>query len=124
MESEETYREIVRTILKRIESGHHTAYVSSLCLTEVLSDPYRREKFALINDYKSLLTDFPHLKIFPVDIAIADLAAQLRARYGLRTPDALHLGTALQYGASAFITNDKELRRVKELPILLLSDYT
>ena len=33
-------------------------------------------------------------------------AALLRAKYGLRTPDAIQLATAQEAGASSFVTND------------------
>jgi predicted nucleic acid-binding protein len=39
-------------------------------------------------------------------------AASLRARYGLRTPDALQISVALAAGCSAFLTNDARLQRV------------
>ncbi len=49
--------------------------------------------------------------------------SDLRARYKLRVPDAIHIGTALVYGATAFITNDLNLRCVTELEILVLTDF-
>jgi predicted nucleic acid-binding protein len=60
--------------------------------------------------------------MFPVSLAIADSAARLRARYNLRTPDALHVATAINAGCQAFLTNDNTLKRVTELSILILDD--
>jgi len=37
------------------------------------------------------------------------LATELRARHRLRTPDALHLATALSHGCQSLITNDRRL---------------
>ena len=34
----------------------------------------------------------------------------LRVRHGLKTPDALHLATALHHGCSKFWTNDNRLK--------------
>ena len=43
--------------------------------------------------------------------AVYDGAAELRARYGLRTPDALHLACAQHHGCRALWTNDDRLAR-------------
>jgi predicted nucleic acid-binding protein len=51
---------------------------------------------------------------------VAERAADLRARYNVRTPDAIQLATALEAGCDAFLTNDLALRRVAELRVLVL----
>ena len=55
---------------------------------------------------------------------VAKEGARLRARYGLRTPDALHLATALVHRATAFLTNDQEFRKAQGcgLEILILDE--
>ncbi|MGI8510780.1 MAG: type II toxin-antitoxin system VapC family toxin, partial [Gemmatimonadaceae bacterium] len=50
-------------------------------------------------------------------------AAQLRARYGVRTPDALQLAAALQERCSAFITNDRRLPTLPGLRTVQLDEY-
>jgi predicted nucleic acid-binding protein len=57
-----------------------------------------------------------------VDTTIAERAADLRARWRIRTPDALQIATALDAGCQAFLTNDHALRRVTDLQILVLDD--
>jgi predicted nucleic acid-binding protein len=39
------------------------------------------------------------------------MAAELRAASGVKTPDALHLATALHHGCDEFWTNDDRLAR-------------
>jgi predicted nucleic acid-binding protein len=63
----------------------------------------------------------PHFLSLPTTSQIAERAADLRARYNLRTPDALQLVTALEAGCAAFLTNDLALRRVTDLRVLALS---
>ena len=48
--------------------------------------------------------------MLPITDAIYDEALQLRARFRLKTPDALHLATAQHYGCTAFWTNDDRLK--------------
>jgi len=45
-----------------------------------------------------------------MDDAVFGRALILRAEQGLKTPDALHLATALQNGCTEFWTNDNRLR--------------
>ena len=77
----------------------------------------------MARSYRGLLTEYPHLTLLALDLATADLAASLRAHYNLSTPDAIQVGTALCAGATAFLTSDDHLSRVKELDVLLLSAY-
>ena len=49
---------------------------------------------------------------------IAALAAQLRAQYRLRLPDAIQLATALDMGAAAFVTHDRDFSQVTGMKIL------
>jgi predicted nucleic acid-binding protein len=47
-------------------------------------------------------------------------AAEIRARYGLRTPDAIMIATAIESGATLAVTNDDAWRKVEELEVLVL----
>jgi predicted nucleic acid-binding protein len=91
-------------------------------MTEVLVHPYRLRNDSLVNRYYGLLLTYPNLQWIAPDVAIADLAARLRAGYRLRTPDALQLATAIRGEATAFLTNDSELKRVTEIEIAILAN--
>jgi predicted nucleic acid-binding protein len=41
-----------------------------------------------------------------VDAQVVEIASDLRAAHNLRTPDAIHLATALRLQAGAFVTED------------------
>lgn len=58
------------------------------------------------------------MRLIPLDTAIAAAAADLRARYHLRTPDAIQIATAMAAGAEALLTNDHDLGRVTEIRVL------
>ncbi|MZH46407.1 MAG: type II toxin-antitoxin system VapC family toxin [Nitrospinae bacterium] len=68
-----------------------------------------------------MLTTYPHLTWIDMSLEIADLGAQLRARYNLKTPDSILLATAIHSEASGFIGNDSKFKKVTELDILMLS---
>jgi predicted nucleic acid-binding protein len=63
-----------------------------------------------------------NFETFPVTASIAERAAELRAQFRLRTPDALQLATVIEAGGQAFLTNDSGLRRVTVLPVIVLDE--
>jgi predicted nucleic acid-binding protein len=91
-------------------------------MTELLVQPYRTGNEALVNRYYALLTQYPHLEWVAPDLAVADAAAQIRARYRLRTPDSIQIATAMNAGATAFLSNDADLARVNEVKVAILGN--
>jgi predicted nucleic acid-binding protein len=55
---------------------------------------------------------------------IASQAAKLRATHGIRTPDAIQLATAINEGASTFVTNDFGLSSVMSIDVIVLDELT
>ena len=51
------------------------------------------------------------------------LDTNIRAAYGIKTPDSIFLATAFEEGVEAFITNDLQLRRVEGIDYIILDDY-
>lgn len=62
------------------------------------------------------------INIHEVNIEIAVRAAQIRAEYGFKSPDALQLAIAVHHSADYFLTNDKRLISFKELEIIILDE--
>ena len=48
--------------------------------------------------------------------------ADLRAKYNLRTPDAIQVATAWVAQATAFVTTDRALTKIREVPIVALEN--
>jgi predicted nucleic acid-binding protein len=95
---------------------------STLTFLEILVQPYRTGDDERRAALSALLASFPGMTWIPLALTVADRAASLRARYRLRTPDAIQLATALHASADVFLTNDRDLRRVKEVPVLLIDE--
>ena len=53
---------------------------------------------------------------------IARCAADFRAKYNLKLPDALQIATAIVSNCEAFLTNDTKLKRVTELQVLVIEE--
>ncbi len=79
---------------------------SPLVKLECLVKPMRGGDLVLQRHYEATLGQLVQL---PMPEAVFLAAAQLRARFGLRTPDALHLACAQHHGCEALWTNDDRL---------------
>jgi predicted nucleic acid-binding protein len=122
VEAHPTYDSLVTEVFLRGSKGLFALITSVITLTEVLTGPIRSGDIHLQREYRNHLlysTDFTTLSISP---DIAERAAALRARFTLRTPDALQIATALEAGCEAFLTNDGALKRVTDLRILILDE--
>lgn len=122
VEENPTYIDRMDTIMNAAANGDIQAISSTLILTEVLVHPLREENDKLIQSYRTVLVKSKDFQLVPITTSVAEIAADLRARYNLRTPDALHVATAIDAGCDAFLTNDLGLKRVKELMILVLDE--
>lgn len=116
------YHEVCEELFEAIESGHNQALTSTLSLMEILVQPYRLKREDLILKFYSLLTTYPNITWVDLTLDVSDLAARLRAEYGLKTPDAVHAASATAHGAIGFICNDVAFRKVKGIECLILDD--
>ena len=122
IEAHPTYRPIMRDVVLRISAGHLLGVTSVVSLGEVLVQPFARRDLRLQQRYRDLLLNSIGFRTLPVDAAMAERAAELRARYGMRLPDALQLAAAIGEQCEAFLTNDRRLARVTDLRVLVLDD--
>lgn len=124
IEENPQYDKLMTEVFEGFECSRFEIIVSSLAVTEIMSLPIRFGNNELSNSYCRLLTETIGLKVVATDTEIAQNAALLRAKYSLKTIDAIHLATAIVAGCDAFLTNDHIFRRVSELRILVLDDLS
>lgn len=117
------YADLVEPIFRLLESGRPIAVTSTITLAEVLTKPLSDKNLQLVDEIKFILRSFSALSMIPVDEAIAEAAALIRARYTLRLPDALQVASAIQGGATLFITNDGRFKKVEGIETVVLEDY-
>ena len=110
------FGEKAKWLLEQIEEGAYSAVASTISLTEILVKPIRDGNLALEKQYKLLFAHFPNLSVVPVDHTVAERAAFLRGKYGMKTPDALAIASAIIAQADVFVTNDLRLEQVEEIP--------
>ncbi len=112
----------VTEVFQEIDRGHLEGYTSAVSLCEVLVHPIRQGNNTLAHTYQELLLGSANFVTAPIDSRVAAKGAELRGRYNLRTPDALQIAVALEFGCQAFLTNDTGFRRVDDLRVLVLDD--
>lgn len=116
-EGSDRRRAAMEALFGAVREGALNLALSAIAWTELLGKPLAP---GLSLAYRRLLAETPKLSIIPVDVAIAQMAAELlsggpglagsepqRGRARLSLPDALHLATARVVGADAVLTNDE-----------------
>jgi predicted nucleic acid-binding protein len=122
LEARSPHYPLVRAFFRKADRGDFSVVTSMVTVLEVLVHPWRTGNTALATRYRNILLRNANLATIPLSAAIADRAANLRARYNLSTPDAVQVATALTEGASHFLTNDARLARVSDIRVLVLDD--
>ena len=120
LEANGRYSHLTDQIFSWLERADSRAVTSTITMTELLVQPYRKAGEQRVDEIYGLLTTFPNLEWVAPDLEIADLSARFRALHGLRTPDALQAATAAHAGATGMITNEGVLARVEGFETLTL----
>jgi uncharacterized protein len=104
IEDDPLYGRAVRQQLEAIPNA--TMVISPLVKFECLVGPMRSGNLQLQQYYEAALA---HLAVLPMPEPVFLLGAQIRAHFGLKTPDALHLATAQFHNCEALWTHDARL---------------
>jgi predicted nucleic acid-binding protein len=120
MEEHPEYLPVVRPFFAALSAGEFQAVTSTVTLLEVLVHPFRQKNVALAQKYRDILLNATGLSLISVTPDIAERAAQLRAEFNLRTPDAIQVTVALQTGATHFFTNDGNLQKIPGFKTLVV----
>ena len=102
-------------LFEAAQKGDVHIALSTVTLAEDLTGPMKAGQAALAKRYEKALSQY---NVIPVSVSIAALAAQLRATYRLKFPDGIQLATALDIGATALVTHDRDLSHVTGIDIL------
>jgi predicted nucleic acid-binding protein len=108
VEEHAAYSPRLEALLESLPSAE--IFVSDLAVMECLVKPYRDENVLLIEKFDRWFHD---VVVLPVTFSVFTDAARLRADHPtLKTPDAIHLATALSQNCDEFWTNDGRLDKL------------
>jgi predicted nucleic acid-binding protein len=103
----EAARELIEGLVR---SGRNPAVVSALTVMESLVGPMRRvppgHQTAL-----DFYAHWPNLTVLPIDLAVAQEGASIRAHHAFPTPDALVIGTGVLGGVAWLVTGDERWQK-------------
>jgi len=85
----------VKPFFEAAERNEFRIVTSFVTLIEVLVRPLRTGRAEMAREYRDILLHSRALTAIPLDEAIAEKAAELRAAHNLRTPDAIQVATAV-----------------------------
>jgi predicted nucleic acid-binding protein len=111
----------VRPVWQAAHDDRVELVTSELSVLECLVGPLRKGDVALANDYHRLF-ESRGLELLPVTREVLVRAAELRASSSLRTPDAIHLASAIEAGCGLFVTNDQAFRRAPGMRVVVVGD--
>ena len=117
------YSSLTEIIFNTLEKGISRGVTSYLTLMEILVKPKTEGLLQVARDYEYYLTTFPNLTFCEMGLDVARKASDVRAAERMKAPDAIQLATAIVYGATAFLTNDRIFERVKGIDILILDKF-
>ncbi|KHD10054.1 hypothetical protein PN36_32405 [Candidatus Thiomargarita nelsonii] len=77
----------------------------------------------LITAFEELCTEL-NISLQEVTLPVANMAAKLRSKYrGLRGMDALQISAAIHSDCDKFMTNDRRLKQINEIEVMLIKDW-
>jgi predicted nucleic acid-binding protein len=109
-------------IFRAVDDGRIQAVTSPITLAETLVQPCRLGQVSLQQAFITTIVRGNYTRFVPIDDIHSREAAQFRSRYNLSLTDAFQVAVAQAAGCDAFLTNDFGLRRVQELPMLIVDE--
>jgi uncharacterized protein len=109
-------RDAVLQALRPTDQPAPQAWFSALTRLECRTWPIRERALDLLAQFDDFFAS-RDLRRTRLTVAVFDLATELRAAYGIKTPDAIHLVAAIHWGCDEFWTNDRRIPKALETRI-------
>ncbi len=95
---------------------------SPITLAECLIHPMKRGMTDLAESYRRLIQEGAGTELHDIGAEAAEYGARARALLSICLTDALQVGVAISAECQAFLTNDRQMSKIEDIPILLLDD--
>ena len=118
VEGQPEWRGVVEKRVRDLDPASRLV-TSQLARLECRAKPMRDSDHELLGRYDSLF-GASRVAVLDVSAKVIDRATELRARHGFKSPDAIHLATALESGANEFWTGDAALSRCTDVVVTVL----
>lgn len=108
-------------LLGGIHSGKHAGHTSVICVSEILSGFYAKGEYERGERFLMDMKAISNFTITDVDLAIAKDAAEMRAKYKIKLPDAI-VASSCKVCKCILVTQDESFRKVKEIEVKSLDE--
>lgn len=95
----------VEALFAAVVAADAVLVTSELTLAEVLVKPMRDGRDDIVREYEAFLTS-GEIELVPISREVLRQSASLRANLRMKTPDAIHVATAVAHGCTVFASND------------------
>ena len=119
MEGCSDLRKAVLAWVTQADSGSGAIITSRLSRLECRVRPLREGQSALLAQYERFFQR-QSLRVVDIGASVIELATDLRVRYGIKTPDAIHMATAIEGGVDLILTGDRDMTRCREIRVELV----
>jgi len=124
IEAHPRYGPLIINAVNSFEKEKIKVYTSVITLTEVISKPIEKGDKKLVKEFIDFLRHGKNLNLTDINVNVAEKAGLLKGNYSdLKTIDAIQISSAIEIGSDAFLTNDKRLKKIKEIKVMVLEDY-
>ena len=100
------------TSITKAQEQDGIIYIPTIVRLELLSKPDMAQ-----DEYGAILGFLETCRYVYLDIAIADIAADLRRLYKIKTPDSIIAATALFTGSTLLTRNVRDFKRIPNLGV-------
>lgn len=111
-------RDPIETRLASVRVEQCFLVTSRLSRLECRTRPIRQNDISLLALYDAFF-EGRELTVAEVNSAVIETATEIRSRFGLKAPDAIHAATATIADVSEFWTADHGFNRYMKLPVVL-----
>lgn len=120
VEGYKAFQHQIDEIAECIRLGEADIFTSELTLCEVLVLPFRQRDTGLIARYRQLIEGSQAFGLLTTQRETYVRASLYRAEWRMKTPDAVHMASAIEAGCTVFITADRGIKGPRGVEIVQL----
>ncbi len=110
LEYNKEYRPHISSLFTQIQKSDGFIITSELALAECFVRPFQNKDKLSIKHYEDNIKSSNIMSVVTISKNILKIAAENKATYNNKLPDAIHLATALEEECDIFITNDTNIK--------------
>ena len=121
----EGFRELeaqLETIRASILNAECIVFTSELTLAEVLVAPFQLGNAELVTNNRNFIEASGAFTLLPTTRETYIRASLYRAKFNMKTPDAIHMASAVEARCEVFVSNDKGIKAPTGIEMVLIGE--